>query len=230
MTSRETILKSIEKAKQVPSDLASKPEGTEKRIAEQLTATTSKKTKDLQNQFAEELKNVSGEFFLADSQDRLISYWTETLKEQQISSLALPGTALPAAIAKHLAAEMPNLVLVDAAELDINNRKEKLAEIPCALVDVAYAVADTGSLVLLLDETPSSLPYFLADTIIVILKPDQLVADIFTLFDGLDPEKTKRMVLITGPSRTADIEKILILGAHGPRQLKVCLMNEPPSE
>ena len=229
MTSRERILNSIEKAVQAPSDLADLPEGTEKRIAGQLAAITPKNSEDLQARFAEELKKVSGEFVKVESRDRLISFLTETLRKGKIKSLALPGTALTATIANRLAAELPELESVDAAQLDISSRKARIAEIPFALVDVAYAVADTGSLVLLLDEIPSCLPYFLADTVIAILTPDQLVPDLFTLFDRLEPEKTKRMVLITGPSRTADIEKILILGAHGPRHLTVCLLNEPHS-
>jgi L-lactate dehydrogenase complex protein LldG len=36
--------------------------------------------------------------------------------------------------------------------------------------------------------------------------------------------------VITGPSRTADIEKTLVMGAHGPRQLFVILVETPATE
>ena len=39
-----------------------------------------------------------------------------------------------------------------------------------------------------------------------------------------DPQARGEMVLVTGPSRTADIEKILILGVHGPKRLIVLLV------
>ena len=39
-----------------------------------------------------------------------------------------------------------------------------------------------------------------------------------------DPELRGEFVFITGPSRTADIEKILILGAHGPKRLIILLV------
>ena len=39
-----------------------------------------------------------------------------------------------------------------------------------------------------------------------------------------DPELRGEFVFITGPSRTADIEKILILGVHGPKRLIVLLV------
>jgi L-lactate dehydrogenase complex protein LldG len=41
-----------------------------------------------------------------------------------------------------------------------------------------------------------------------------------------DPELRGEMLLVTGPSRTADIEKKLVLGAHGPRRLVVILLEK----
>jgi len=42
-----------------------------------------------------------------------------------------------------------------------------------------------------------------------------------------DPSLRGEFVIITGPSRTADIEKILILGVHGPKRLVVLLVDGP---
>jgi L-lactate dehydrogenase complex protein LldG len=41
-----------------------------------------------------------------------------------------------------------------------------------------------------------------------------------------DPGLRGEFVIITGPSRTADIEKILILGVHGPKRVVVLLVDE----
>ena len=60
---------------------------------------------------------------------------------------------------------------------------------------------------------------------IVVATLDQLVSDLDTAFARLRergaPEKHSMLCLITGSSRTADIEKILVMGAHGPKRLVV---------
>jgi L-lactate dehydrogenase complex protein LldG len=65
------------------------------------------------------------------------------------------------------------------------------------------------------------------DCHIVYAKIDQLVPDLESALalvqdHGL-PSRNSYVGLITGSSRTADIEKILVLGAHGPRRLAVVL-------
>jgi L-lactate dehydrogenase complex protein LldG len=62
---------------------------------------------------------------------------------------------------------------------------------------------------------------------IVIAFTDQLVPDLEAAFARLNEngaaQQNSMVVLITGSSRTADIEKILVMGAHGPRRLVVAL-------
>jgi L-lactate dehydrogenase complex protein LldG len=67
---------------------------------------------------------------------------------------------------------------------------------------------------------------------IVLAFTDQLVPDLDAAFAHLHkngtPQQNSMIVLITGSSRTADIEKILVMGAHGPRRFVVAL--SPPVE
>jgi L-lactate dehydrogenase complex protein LldG len=67
---------------------------------------------------------------------------------------------------------------------------------------------------------------------IVIAFTDQLVPDLEAafarLYENRAAQQNSMVVLITGSSRTADIEKILVMGAHGPRRLVVAL--SPRSE
>ncbi len=94
----------------------------------------------------------------------------------------------------------------------------------------AYAgVAETGTLVLHSDaERPTTLN-FLPATHIVVLSTDQIVGayeDALTRLHAEGP-LPRTVNFITGPSRTADIEQQLELGAHGPRRLHIILVGDP---
>jgi L-lactate dehydrogenase complex protein LldG len=70
---------------------------------------------------------------------------------------------------------------------------------------------------------------------LVLAYPSQLVPDLKQAFQNLrrkyQTEYPSMVSLITGPSRTADIEKTLVMGAHGPKELYVFLIeNEPASD
>jgi L-lactate dehydrogenase complex protein LldG len=64
---------------------------------------------------------------------------------------------------------------------------------------------------------------------IIIARASQVVMEIgdaLAAMKGKYGEMPSQISLITGPSRTADIEKTLVLGAHGPRDLYVFLLND----
>jgi L-lactate dehydrogenase complex protein LldG len=87
------------------------------------------------------------------------------------------------------------------------------------------------------EDTPTTLN-FLPDTHIVLVRAGQVVAGYEDAWDrvraraGGDPLSWPRTInLITGPSRTGDIEQRIQLGAHGPRRLHVVLLGaEPPGD
>lgn len=93
------------------------------------------------------------------------------------------------------------------------------------------AIAETGTLMLHSGATTPTTLNFLPDNHVVVLRRDQIVGDYETAWAQLraklgGPENWPRTVnLITGPSRTADIEQELIMGAHGPRRLHILLID-----
>ena len=102
------------------------------------------------------------------------------------------------------------------------------------LVAVSHALggaAESGTLMLFSGPDNPTTLNFLPDTHIVVVDSNDIAGDYETLWDRLrarfGPGMLPRTVnLITGPSRSADIEQTLILGAHGPRRLHVVVVGE----
>lgn len=91
-------------------------------------------------------------------------------------------------------------------------------------------VAETGTLVMVSGpENPSTLN-FLPDNHIVVVAAEDIAGDYETVLarirDACGKGEMPRTVnYITGPSRSADIEQTLLLGAHGPRRLHIVIVN-----
>jgi len=97
------------------------------------------------------------------------------------------------------------------------------------------AVAETGTLMLHSGPESPTRNNFLPDTHIVVLRANRIAASYEDGFDNLrrkfaKPEggfaMPRTVNFITGPSRTADIEQKIELGAHGPRRLHIVLVDE----
>lgn len=88
------------------------------------------------------------------------------------------------------------------------------------LVRASHGIAESGTVVI--DHDGDQLPSLLTEVSVVLLAQQDIVAGL----EDLPPpdDRTRCRVLITGPSRTADIEKRLVLGAHGPRRLVVVIL------
>ncbi len=105
-------------------------------------------------------------------------------------------------------------------------------------VALAFAgVAETGTLVMASSpESPTTLNFLPLDHVVVVRAAD-IAGDYETVWEQLRARAAKagtdvmpRAVnFITGPSRTADIEQTLLLGAHGPQRLHIVIVDEPPA-
>lgn len=89
-----------------------------------------------------------------------------------------------------------------------------------------YGLADTGSLVMLASREEARLVSLLPPAHIAVVPASKLLTGLDELFSILPrpAEQTSSMVLITGPSRTADIEQILVRGVHGPGEIHVVVV------
>jgi len=98
-------------------------------------------------------------------------------------------------------------------------------------VTPAFAgIAETGTVALASGgETPATLN-FLPETHIVVMKESELVGTFEDLWkrarDRFGENWPRTINLVTGPSRSADIEQTLLMGAHGPKRLHIVLVND----
>ncbi len=148
--------------------------------------------------------------------------------------------AIPGALADYLAAQNlptdivmaphPELQAIPWATHPLLRLREGRAQ-ATDLVSLQHGfagIAETGTLMLpSAPERPTTLN-LLADTAVVVLRASRLVGPYEEAWDmlraaGLMP---RNVMLVTGPSRSADIEQTLELGAHGPRRLHILLVDD----
>ena len=90
------------------------------------------------------------------------------------------------------------------------------------------AIAETGTLVFVTGaETPTG-TFLLPETHVAIVRADQIVPAMEDAFARIRAEYAnawpRAINLVSGPSRTGDIEQTIVLGAHGPRRLHIVLV------
>jgi L-lactate dehydrogenase complex protein LldG len=167
--------------------------------------------------------------------------------EKEFGSIArVPDPdAVPEAISLYLAAQNlptdivmaphPELQAIPWATRPLLRLREGRAEASdtVSLQHAFAGIAETGTLMLpSAPQRPTTLN-LLADTEIVLLRTSRLVGAYEEAWDLLRSElgaMPRNVMLVTGPSRSADIEQTLELGAHGPRRLHVVLVDDAPTQ
>jgi L-lactate dehydrogenase complex protein LldG len=112
-----------------------------------------------------------------------------------------------------------------AAGLDIQSRPPKNQDL-VGITGAFCAIAETGTLMLLSGaETPATTS-LLPETHVAVLDPGRIVATMEDAWDLMRKEckqPPRAVNFISGPSRTADIEQTVTLGAHGPYRVLLIL-------
>lgn len=91
-------------------------------------------------------------------------------------------------------------------------------------------VAENGAVWL---ATPDVIPraaLFLATRVVIVVDRATVVPTLHEAYARLDVRANPFGVFIAGPSKTADIEQSLVIGAHGPKELTMIIVDTPPSE
>jgi L-lactate dehydrogenase complex protein LldG len=98
-------------------------------------------------------------------------------------------------------------------------------DLPDAGVSEAiYGLADTGSVVLAASPEEPRANSLLPDVHVTLLREESILPGLDELFAALGPDLPSALAIVTGPSRSADIEQKLAVGVHGPREVHVVLI------
>jgi L-lactate dehydrogenase complex protein LldG len=165
--------------------------------------------------FIRELTAISGEAFLFENESELSAWLKNRIIEKDWPSIFIKDEGL--------------INLLSEFDIPLRTDNESFQSMEAAITGCLYLVARFGSVVVSSANAGGRQLNVFPPVHIIIARESQLV---YELSDALDiirnisdvNDLPSLLSLVTGPSRTADIEKTLILGAHGPRELIVLIL------
>ncbi len=164
--------------------------------------------------FAEQLTSVAGNFVFCEDEIQLVENLLNLAEEKNWRKIYCWET------------EMQNLL--NTYEFPYYSTDTEFLNADVGITACESLIARNGSILITNGNSAGRRLSIYPHVHIVIAYTSQLVLDLkdaFLLLKQKYPESLPTMVSnITGPSRTADIEKTLVLGAHGPKELYVFLM------
>jgi L-lactate dehydrogenase complex protein LldG len=111
--------------------------------------------------------------------------------------------------------------------LDANAERmlpHSFADTELFICEAVLGVAENGAVWLPQSQLRHRSALFLATNVVVVLEREKIVHDLHAAYDVIDPSAEGFGVFVAGPSKTADIEQSLVIGAHGAKSLTVLLV------
>lgn len=208
-TSREKVLKRIRGA------LMSKTENPYPSLdTDSLLYHAFHDTKDIT--FAQEFTKAAGKFIYCENENDLKTNLATLVTERNWQNIHSTEPAIQK--------------LLEEIGISLNNDPEKFNEIQVGITFCEFLIARFGSIMISAGQRSGRKMNVFPEVHIVLSKTSQIVPELKDAFIGMNERYDKNIPslvsVITGPSRTADIEKTLVMGAHGPKELYVFLVDE----
>ena len=92
--------------------------------------------------------------------------------------------------------------------------------------EAALGVAENGAVWMATSNSVHRAALFLAARVVIVVQRDAIVADLHDAYARIDVKAHSFGAFIAGPSKTADIEQSLVVGAHGPKELTVIVVGQ----
>ena len=124
----------------------------------------------------------------------------------------------------------PNIISLLGEGVNVSGEECDLAGCDVSLTDCEFLVARTGSVVMSAGQQSGRNTSVYAPVHVCVAYTSQLVYDVKDALEGLKEKYGDKIpsfiTFATGPSRTADIEKTLVVGVHGPKEVFVFLIDD----
>ena len=92
-----------------------------------------------------------------------------------------------------------------------------LRDIDLAIVKGNFAVAENGAVWMKNESNRHRNLYFIAQNIVIVVNKEDIVNNMHEAYESINFDEKGFGTFISGPSKTADIEQSLVIGAHGPK-------------
>jgi len=179
---------------------------------------------DLAAVFADSLAGINTSVYRTN-REGVLEFVTGFIRERGVKSFSIWETEYLKSLGVKDALEGGGLALAPAED------KADMANSGIGITEADYALADTGSLVLISSPDKPRGVSLIPPVHLAIVRKENILCDIEELFGLLNeiyesPDAIPACTtFITGPSRTADIELNLTLGVHGPKELHVLIVS-----
>lgn len=116
--------------------------------------------------------------------------------------------------------------LSDVAQIDISDvNPHTLENVDLAILKAEIAVAENGALWVPEENTMHRVLPFITQHLALVVSKKSFVPTMHQAYEFIGDREYGYSAFIAGPSKTADIEQSLVLGAHGPRSMTVFVLN-----
>ncbi len=110
-----------------------------------------------------------------------------------------------------------------------NNLRDYVGGIDVGITNAEFGIARTGTVVVNTARESTRLLSMISEIHLILLKQKNILMDFSDIVSNLSKymeQETSYISFITGPSRTADIERVLTLGVHGPEEVNILILEE----
>lgn len=209
ITSREKVLKKIRGALLAKNENPYPSLDSESSVYQDFTET-------MDITFAREFSRVSGKFIYCESEADLRSNLLSLMSEKQWDDIYCIDQEI--------------INMLEPSDIKIQSDAEEFNNMRPGITQCEFLIARFGSIMVSSKQASGRRMNVFPESHIVVARTHQIVPEIKDAIKGIQKKYEGKlpsmMSLITGPSRTADIEKTLVMGAHGPKELYLFLLDQ----